>query len=123
MAKKDIPQKWTGDEVEVSIRTDVPEESTGKLREVNDAGIVVAFTVQKEDGKDYGRTVFYPCRSSTGSGRQRTSRSNRVSWKTGDVRGSLLPYSLIAEEIKEFWESIVSFVLLGTYTLRKSVGT
>jgi hypothetical protein len=27
---------------------------------VNDAGIVVAFTVKKEDGKDYGRTVFYP---------------------------------------------------------------
>ena len=60
MAKKDIPQKWTGDEVEVSIRTDVPEESTGKLKEVNDDGIVVAFTVKKEDGKDYGRTVFYP---------------------------------------------------------------
>jgi hypothetical protein len=31
----------------------------GKLKEVNDAGIVVSFTVQK-DGKDYGRTVFYP---------------------------------------------------------------
>ena len=59
MAKKDIPQKWTGDGVEVSIRTDVPEESTGKLKEVNDAGIVVSFTVQK-DGKDYGCTVFYP---------------------------------------------------------------
>ena len=59
MAKKEIPQKWTGDEVEVSIRTDVPEESTGELKEVNDAGIVVSFTVEK-DGKDYGRTVFYP---------------------------------------------------------------
>ena len=59
MAKKEILQKWTGDEVEVSIRTDVPEESTGELKEVNDAGIVVSFTVQK-DGKDYGRTVFYP---------------------------------------------------------------
>jgi hypothetical protein len=32
VAKKDIPQKWTGDEVEVSIRTDVPEESMGKLK-------------------------------------------------------------------------------------------
>ena len=41
MANKDIPQKWTGEEVEVSIRTDVPEESTGKLKTVNDAGIVV----------------------------------------------------------------------------------
>jgi hypothetical protein len=59
VAKKDIPQKWTGDEVEVSIRTDVPEESTGKLKEVNDAGIVVSLTVQK-NGRDYGRTVFYP---------------------------------------------------------------
>ena len=59
MAKKEIPQKWTGDEVEVSIRTDVPEESTGELKEANDAGIVVSFTVEK-DGKDYGRTVFYP---------------------------------------------------------------
>jgi hypothetical protein len=36
LAKKEIPQKWTGDEVEVSIRTDVPEESTGELKEVND---------------------------------------------------------------------------------------
>jgi hypothetical protein len=60
LAKKEIPQKWTGDEVEVSIRTDVPEESMGKLKEVNDGGIVVSFTVQKEDGKEYGRTVFYP---------------------------------------------------------------
>ena len=59
LAKKDIPQKWTGDEVEVSIRTDVPEESTGELKEVNDGGIVVSFTVEK-DGKEYGRTVFYP---------------------------------------------------------------
>ena len=52
MAKKEIPQKWTGDEVEVSIRTDAPEESTGNLKEVNDAGIVVSFTVQK-DGKGH----------------------------------------------------------------------
>ena len=59
LAKKEIPQKWTGDEVEVSIRTDVPEESTGKLKEVNDAGIVVSFPVKK-DGKAYGRTVFCP---------------------------------------------------------------
>jgi hypothetical protein len=57
--KKAIPQKWTGDEVEVSIRTDVPEESTGNLKEVNDGGIVVSFTVKKDD-KEYGRTVFYP---------------------------------------------------------------
>lgn len=59
MAKKEIPQKWIGDEVEVSIRTDVPEESTGNLKEVNDTGIVIAGTVEK-DGKDYRRTVFYP---------------------------------------------------------------
>jgi hypothetical protein len=59
VAKKEIPQKWTGEEVEVSIRTDVPEESTGKLKEVNDGEIVVSFTVEK-DGKEYGRTVFYP---------------------------------------------------------------
>jgi hypothetical protein len=59
VAKKEIPQKWTGDEVEVSIRTDVPEEGTGELKEVNDAGIVVSFTVEK-DGKEYVRTVFYP---------------------------------------------------------------
>lgn len=45
MAKKAIPQKWVGDEVEVSIRSDVPEESTGKLKEVNGGGIVVGFTV------------------------------------------------------------------------------
>ena len=59
MAKKEIPQKWVGDEVEVSIRSDDPEESTGKLKEVNDGGIVVAFTVER-DGKDYRRNVFYP---------------------------------------------------------------
>ena len=59
MAKKDIPQRWTGDEVEVSIRTDVPEESTGKPKEVNDGGIVLVFTLER-DGKDYRRTVFYP---------------------------------------------------------------
>ena len=59
VAKKEIPQKWIGDEVEVSIRTDVPEEATGKLKEVNGAGIVVAFTVKRDD-KDYRRTVFYP---------------------------------------------------------------
>lgn len=59
MAKKEIPQKWIGDEVEVSIRTDVPEDATGKLKEVNGAGIVVAFTVKRDD-KDYRRTVFYP---------------------------------------------------------------
>ena len=59
MAKKEIPQRWTGDEVEVSIRSDVPEESTGKLKEVNDGGIVLVFTLDR-DGKDYRRTVFYP---------------------------------------------------------------
>ena len=59
MAKKEIPQRWTGDEVEVSIRSDVPEESTGKLKEVNDGGIVLVFTLERE-GKDYRRTVFYP---------------------------------------------------------------
>ena len=59
MAKKEIPKKWIADEVEVSIRSDVPEESTGKLKEVNDGGIVVGFTVES-DGKDYRRTVFYP---------------------------------------------------------------
>ena len=59
MAKKEIPQRWTGDEVEVSIRSDVPEESTGKLKEVNDGGIVLVFTLER-DGKDYRRTVFYP---------------------------------------------------------------
>jgi hypothetical protein len=59
VAKKEIPQRWTGDEVEVSIRSDVPEESTGKLKEVNDGGIVLVFTLDR-DGKDYRRTVFYP---------------------------------------------------------------
>jgi hypothetical protein len=59
VAKKEIPQRWTGDEVEVSIRSDVPEESTGKLKEVNDGGIVLVFTLERE-GKDYRRTVFYP---------------------------------------------------------------
>ncbi len=59
VAKKEIPQKWTGDDVVVSIRNDVPELGTGKLKEVNDAGIVVVFTVKKDD-KDYRRTVFYP---------------------------------------------------------------
>ena len=38
VAKKEIPQKWTGDDVVVSIRNDVPELGTGKLKEVNDAG-------------------------------------------------------------------------------------
>ena len=59
VAKKEVPQKWTGDEVEVSIRTDVPELATGKLKEVNEAGIVVAFTVERDD-RNYRRTVFYP---------------------------------------------------------------
>ena len=59
VAKKEIPQKWIGDEVEVSIRTDIPEEAAGKLKEVNDVGIVVAFIVKRDD-KDYRRTVVYP---------------------------------------------------------------
>jgi len=61
VAKKEIPQKWIGDEVEVSIRTDDPELAMGKLKEVNDTGIVVVFTLKRDD-KGYRRTVFYPWR-------------------------------------------------------------
>ncbi len=66
MEEKSMLRSWFGEEVVVGIsgagpQGRRPEEVSGKLREVNEMGVVMEFTFEK-DGQNYRRDVLYPWR-------------------------------------------------------------